>query len=47
MLRAALIHLLEVPVVQGERHPAYVFRKKYTGIPIHEEREFGSLGEHL
>jgi hypothetical protein len=40
-------HLLEVSVVQGECHPAYVFRKKRTGVPIHQEREFGSLGEHL
>src|SRR5262249_38056501 len=47
MPRAALLHLLEVPVVQGECHPAYVFGKKHTGIPVHEEREFGSLGEHL
>jgi hypothetical protein len=39
--------LLEVPVVQGECQPAHVFRKKRTGVPIHQEREFGSLGEHL
>ena len=40
-------HPLEVSVVQGECHPAYVFRKKRTGVPIHQEREFGPLGEHL
>jgi len=39
--------LLEVAVVQGDCHAAYVFRKKRTGVPIHQKREFGSLGEHL
>jgi hypothetical protein len=47
MLRVALNYRLEVPVVQGEGHSAHVFRKKRTGVPIHQERKGGSLGEHL
>ena len=39
--------LLEVAVVQGDCHAAYVFCKKRTGVPIHQERKFGPLGEHL
>jgi hypothetical protein len=39
--------LLEVAVVQGECHPAYVFREKRTGVPIHQKSQFGPLGEHL
>ena len=42
-----LIHLLEIAVIQSECHPANVFREKCTGITIHQEREFGPLGEHL
>jgi len=39
--------LLEVMRVQGKYHPAYMFRKKRTGVPIHQEPEFESLGKHL
>jgi len=47
ILHAGLPPSLKVLVVQGEGHLTYVFRKKRTGVSIHQEREFGPLGEHL
>jgi hypothetical protein len=41
------LNLLEVPVIQGVRHAAYVFGEKHTGVAIHQKRQLGPLGEHL